>query len=419
MRQFRGATFGYLLALLWCLPSCGSEQSVNSSSTGQFGEPIVGGSPAEPCEHPSTVAVTDVYGDPFCTGTLVNSRVVVTAAHCLVDWDLNPLPASELRVVHGYADPLAAPAAARLEVSQADPHPYYDTDPSTDQQGLGRSNDIGVLVLKAPIAGAVPTGIPLPNVLDTKLSAGDDLHISGFGVYSYTGNPWNPGPGGLLYKAVVQYEYHLYESSYPSWGELLAGSTTGADTCFGDSGGPIYFEDGNELWLVGATSRAAADVTLLCGEKTIYLLVSAYIGWIESTTGMSVATTGSVPNCDVGGAGGAGGQAGSGGIGGVGGVAGAGAVAGSGGDNAGAGGSGGSSAAGGSGGNAGAGGIASPGGGGQQPVHPSTKGAKAEPPDPLVGRGCVCSFRRQHQPPAGGILFVMLVGLLGARRRKT
>src|SRR5690242_642307 len=38
---------------------------------------VVGGVPSGPCDWPSTV---DVNG---CTGTLVSSRVVTTAAHCL------------------------------------------------------------------------------------------------------------------------------------------------------------------------------------------------------------------------------------------------------------------------------------------------------------------------------------------------
>lgn len=252
--------------------------------------PVVGGSPAEPCEHPSTVSITYDDGEPFCTGTLIGERVVVTAAHCLDDGWGEAVPADGVRVVVGLATPATASMDQQRTVASLVMHPDYDPYPPLDGYGMGASNDIGVMVLEQRVTEAPATAILPADAIPTVLVPGSWFEISGFGVYEYSGNPDDPGPDGRLFRAELEYRAH-------SDSELLAGSFTGADTCFGDSGGPAYFVDDQGQWLVGATSRAGAMTTTDCGEETVFSLVPSHRSWIESAAALPLATVPAQSTC--------------------------------------------------------------------------------------------------------------------------
>jgi secreted trypsin-like serine protease len=231
---------------------------------------VVGGSPADPADYPSTVAVTDTQGEPFCTGTLVAPKAVVTAAHCI-----HYISTSKMRVVYGYADPAQAPAAERRPVALAKAHPDYDSNaPPLTADGLAKSNDIGVLVLGDPVAGGVVTPILPASLVDVELTPSREVHVVGYGIYDMSSWPWK---GGVLYKAITPHVSHI------QW-EMLAGRPGEPDTCNGDSGGPGYILSGGTLWLVGVTSRAY-PYGAICGDGGIYTMAPAYVAWIESVAG--------------------------------------------------------------------------------------------------------------------------------------
>ncbi len=230
--------------------------------------PVVGGVPAATSDYPSTVAVTDPSGDPFCSGTLVAPTVVVTAAHCIKSG--NP---SNVRVVHGHAVPSQAPASERRMVSSAVPHPDYAPFAPTDAYGLGPLHDIGVLVLEEAIPNAVVAPILPIDSVDAILTPNRPMHIVGFGI-----NDTQTQASGELYKALTPHIRHV-----PT--ELLGGRPGEPDACFGDSGGPAYVVNDNTLWLVGATSRAWEHASEPCGHATVYTLVSYYAKWISSVGG--------------------------------------------------------------------------------------------------------------------------------------
>ena len=229
---------------------------------------VVGGLPASASDYPSTVAITDPAGDPFCSGTLIAPHVVVTAAHCLVNQT-----ESDLRVIYGFTTPASAPPSERRTVAMAAPHPHYDPSAPKDAYGLGPLHDIGVIVLDDDIAGAVVTPVLPYTRVDAELTPSRPLHIVGYGINNTTTNA-----SGTLFKAITPHVRHA-----PT--ELLAGRPGTPDTCFGDSGGPAYLVDDDTLWLVGATSRAWDGASEPCGESTVYTVVSAYVPWLESMAG--------------------------------------------------------------------------------------------------------------------------------------
>ncbi|MBI5533001.1 MAG: serine protease [Deltaproteobacteria bacterium] len=246
---------------------CGQAAGWGDEAIGTQSIPVVGGEPAQPDEYPSTVALTDTGGEPFCTGTLVGPKTVVTAGHCI-----DAMPPSKMRVIYGSAHPAAEPASARHPVAKAVQHPSYDPGAKADADGLAHSNDIGVVVLVNPIAGAKTTPILPPDQVDTVLYPYRDTHIVGFGIYDM------PYTGGDLYKAVTPHIRHV------QW-EMLAGKPGKPDTCNGDSGGPAFVLRGCELWLVGVTSRAWAKSTTPCGDGGIYTIASQYLAFIEQVSG--------------------------------------------------------------------------------------------------------------------------------------
>ncbi len=232
---------------------------------------IVGGEPASASDYPSTVAVTDPDGDPFCSGTLIGPRLVVTAAHCVEGRSVD-----DTRVVYGWEMPSHAPASERRLPSFVAAHPDYDPGAPQDPYGLGQTNDIGAIVLADPVANAVIAPVLPAGDLDTELTPGRAMHIVGYGVFDELSQQ-----SGRLYRGITPHVRHI------PW-ELLAGLPGEPDTCFGDSGGPAYIVSKDTLWLVGATSRAWAGAINPCGESTIYSVVPAFVDWLSSLPGADI-----------------------------------------------------------------------------------------------------------------------------------
>ncbi len=114
------------------------------------------------------------------------------------------------------------------------------------------------------------------------------LGIAGYGTTDRSGATVSSGD---LYEAPVAY---LSRTSR----EVKAGDPGGPDTCFGDSGGPLYIDTAAGRRLVGATSRGArADSA--CDTGTIFSLVPTYATEIEAATGANLGI-GTPPSRDAG-----------------------------------------------------------------------------------------------------------------------
>jgi secreted trypsin-like serine protease len=81
-------------------------------------------------------------------------------------------------------------------------------------------------------------------------------------------------------------------------GELSAGGN-GIDTCYGDSGGPMYLLADYGQFLAGVTSRGFNDVpnSDMCGGGGVYERPDHIVDWIEQTAGVPV-TRGPEPSAD-------------------------------------------------------------------------------------------------------------------------
>ncbi len=247
---------------------------------------IIGGRPSAEGAYPVLVGVlragvADPFQAQFCAGTVIASRVVLTAAHCYANDDGSPdLSAEEIRVLSGVTD-LRDPRGVLHEVEAITIHEDYRATP------FEFVNDIALLHLREPLE--IPA-LPQNQSADNPLAqAGATARIMGWGA-----RVWNDTIG-----RGEDFPTNLHEADLPLLSNAecavaLAGvgltdvhvcagfvQQGGVDTCQADSGGPLVVGDGDGGFLqVGITSFGIG-----CGlpmRPGVYTRVSSFADWIAA-----------------------------------------------------------------------------------------------------------------------------------------
>jgi hypothetical protein len=205
--------------------------------------PIVGGSPATPGEYPAQGALLFQIGPHsyLCGGSLVGSRYFLTAAHCAVDDDGDPLPPSSFTVKLGNVD----------RTGTTDDYSVTTVDVNAAFSPFSFENDAAMLKLNRP-APYQPLRV-IGTDEGPKWAPGTLARIVGWGTTSEDGDVSNV----------------LLEANVPIVGDAACDEAYGSDfdattmvcaadgehdTCQGDSGGPLMVPDGTAFALAGITS---------------------------------------------------------------------------------------------------------------------------------------------------------------------
>lgn len=234
----------FLLASLAATSGCSSAQAEDVEESESS---IIGGTATTKYE--AVGALVDAEdGEPFCTGTVIAARRVLTAAHCLVG-----LRAANVRFVLG---PNAYAPEAELRVARVRPHPAYDDDDDDSEA------DIGIVDL-AEDADVTPIPRNTSKLDDSWI--GKKATFVGYGVTNA-----KTGTGIGKKRVVTMPITELYETE-------LVYEKRGAQTCSGDSGGPALAKNaGGETVVIGVTSWGDEG----CKEYGVDTRVDAYRTWV-------------------------------------------------------------------------------------------------------------------------------------------
>lgn len=216
--------------------ACGQE-TIPRAKPHMLSSPIVGGTVDN--GHPAVVLVYNSSQGYLCTGSLIDTDVVLTAAHCVEDTN-----ASHYQVAGG-TNPFNG-AEWVENATQVAAHPSYNP------QTVGQA-DVGVVVL----AGAPPVA-PMQwlKVVDHSAYAEGTLFTAvGYGITSGTAQDDGTKRKVDLKITELYSDAFLYGDSSAS-GQGVEGDpyNDGKNSCSGDSGGPAIRNIGGEDVVIGVVS---------------------------------------------------------------------------------------------------------------------------------------------------------------------
>ncbi|KAM6304966.1 coagulation factor X-like [Aegotheles albertisi] len=229
---------------------------------------ITGGSLCHRGHCPWQVLIRNSRDIGFCGGSLISSRWVVTAAHCL---DL----VRPHHVTVGDFDKYQREfKEQKIDVERSWTHPHYDSNVY--------NGDIALLYLSSEVIFneyVIPICLPSPSLATLLSAEGQVGMVSGWGATHAQGST-------LRFLMKVQLPIVSMESCQRSTHRLLTDNmfcagygTTAADACKGDSGGPFTVSYHNTWFLLGIVSWGEGCAEE--GKYGVYTRVSNYIPWIK------------------------------------------------------------------------------------------------------------------------------------------
>lgn len=211
----------------------------------------------------STVRVETSRGE-LCTGAVIAPRIVLTAAHCLMDGGSISVVSLDARF-----------KARRQLVIAVLPHPSFvpGTTPRT-QPGT----DLALLRLAQPLPDDME-----PLSLGGGLWQGETVTMAGYGLSSENNKR---SARQLRETQLVNVGNYTTQNTVKVAVDVDSrGETPGAGACRGDSGGPVIRGDARSRDLVGIVSWSSGPLKtrarLICGGFTAITPVGDFRDWIS------------------------------------------------------------------------------------------------------------------------------------------
>ena len=283
--------------------------SAGAQSNGSVQPKVIGGHNASITQYPWQAAVV-IDDQQVCGGSLLTSRIVITAGHCVFDTDPDCLVGcfGLHPICNSISDPPPGDGTCRLDPDDVTVILGSTTLSGAPQTGVSgvslRSNynpnfapevpsfDVGYLVLSAP-SGQTP--IKIAGSDETALwDPGSAVDVSGWGVTST-----DDSPNTLQAATVNMIDDGTCADDYP--GEFDASTmicagfqSGGVDTCAGDSGGPLeapvpaggYRLVGITSWGEGCAGSGHPGVYTRVADTTLSPLIASDVAGLESGFGL-------------------------------------------------------------------------------------------------------------------------------------
>lgn len=179
----------------------------------------------------------------LCSGTLVRSNVVLTAAHCtdfLVEEGPDGFGPDDLRISF---DPTPDDSSTYYMVDHIVVHPDWFTAGPCFGNSKGAClspghEDIALIFLKSAAVGVTPAAIAGLGYLDRLNLKSATFTVAGYGTDKYiTGSAAAPNPN-VLFDGIRSYRVVSAIPAKDAFPDRFLKITKGV--CFGDSGGPLF-----------------------------------------------------------------------------------------------------------------------------------------------------------------------------------
>jgi secreted trypsin-like serine protease len=217
-----------------------------------------GSAPAEAIGR-SVVTIVGSRGT-FCTGSLVASDLVLTAAHCV-------LPGAEYKIV------IPGESPPRLQdVRRVVSHPQFNVEAILAHRA---SADVALLQLAVPVpASKAPLALGAPTI---PITAGTRFTVAGVGV----ARRGEGKSGGTIRAADLAVTGKPGTLQIRLVDPLTSNTREGLGACTGDSGAPTFEEQGGQAVIVGVVSwSTGANNSDGCGGFTGVTPLTLYRDWI-------------------------------------------------------------------------------------------------------------------------------------------